>query len=144
MRMQNFDLGSFIPYQVSVLAGRLSTELESRYRKKFGIRVPEWRIVVHLSQSGPASVRELEVRVDMHKSRVSRAARRLERAGYVSRCMNSHDKRLIDLDLTEKGRAMMAELAPLANSFQHELLQRLGHDRDHFRSGVAALLDRQE
>ena len=135
-----FNLDEFLPYQISVLSRRMSQDLERRYSSRFGLRVPEWRILAHLSQSEPVSVRELKVRVDMHKSRVSRAARRLEEAGLISSGANCADRRLIDLRLTEKGRRMMAEMAPLVNGFQQQLLDRLGRRRDSFRQGLALLL----
>lgn len=135
-----FNLDEFLPYQISVLSRRMSQNLEQRYSSRFGLRVPEWRIMAHLSQSEPVSVRELVVRVDMHKSRVSRAARRLEEAGLISSSANRADRRLIDLRLTDKGRQMMEEIAPLVNGFQQELLDRLGRRRDSFRQGLALLL----
>ena len=83
--MEKFDLNSFLPYQVNVLASRMSRSLEARYRNKFGITVSEWRILVHLhqDQAGLVSTRDIQQRVDMHKSRVSRAAKKLEGSGYI-------------------------------------------------------------
>lgn len=138
--MTAFNLDEFLPYQISVLSKRMSQDLEQRYSGRFGLSVPEWRILAHLSQSEPVSVRELESRVDMHKSRVSRAARRLEAAGLISSGTNCADRRLIDLRLTDKGRHVMAEIAPLVNGFQQELLDRLGRRSDSFRQGLALLL----
>ncbi len=137
--MDTFDLDEFLPYRLSVLAQRMSREFESRYRNRFGIRVPEWRIVAHLSQSGPVSVRELVKRVDLHKSRVSRAAQRLEAAGYVSKTTDSRDRRLVELQLTAKGMAMMEELAPLANRYQQELLERIGNNSDAVDQAIKSL-----
>lgn len=139
--MTDFNLDEFLPYRFSVLAQRMSREFEDQYRDRFGIRVAEWRIVAHLSQTGAASMRELERRVDLHKSRVSRAARRLEDAGYVSRTSDPADGRLVELSLTEQGKEMMGELAPLANLYQEELLSRIGNCRRDFNRAVGALLE---
>lgn len=139
--MTDFNLGEFLPYRFSVLAQRMSRDFEDRYRDRFGIRVAEWRIVAHLSQTGASSMRELERRVDLHKSRVSRAARRLEDAGYVSRTSDPADGRLVELSLTAKGKDMMSELTPLANLYQEELLSRIGNCRKDFNRAVGALLE---
>jgi DNA-binding MarR family transcriptional regulator len=120
-----FNLNDFLPYRLNVLAGRLSREFSTRYRERFGISIPEWRVVAHLAQSGTVSVREIHDRVDMDKSKVSRAAARLEQAGYVEKNVNPSDRRLVELSLTEKGRAMMDELTAVANAFQAELEARL-------------------
>jgi len=142
--MNSFDLDDFLPYQMNVLAGRMSRAFAERYRAKFGITVPEWRVVAHLSQSGAVSVREIHARVDMDKSRVSRAAQRLEERGYVRKCTHARDGRLVDLSLTAKGRAMMAELTPIAEAFQIGMLARLGDGAEDFRAALRRLLEEDE
>ena len=138
--MTDFNLAEFLPYRFSVVAQKMSREFESRYCDRFGIRVAEWRIVAHLSQTGAASMREIERRVDLHKSRVSRAARRLELAGYVSRKSDPGDNRLVELRLTAKGVDMMKELAPLASQYQEELLAKIGSGREDFDRAIGSLL----
>lgn len=138
--MPGFALDDFLPYRLNVLAGRVSREFATRYRERFGISVPEWRVVAHLSQSGAVSVREIHERVDMDKSKVSRAAARLESAGYVEKRVNPADRRLVELRLTAKGRAMMAELADVADAYSRELKARLG-DANAFLAEIETLLE---
>jgi len=127
-----FVLDDFLPYRLAVTAARVSREFSTRYRARFGITIPEWRVVAHLSQTGAVSVREIHARVDMDKSKVSRAASRLEAAGYVEKRVNPSDRRLLELTLTPKGQAMMLELAELARAYQAELEARLGEGAAEF------------
>lgn len=136
--MSGLVLDDFLPYRLNVLAGRVSREFSTRYRERFGISIPEWRVVAHLSQAGAVSVREIHERLDMDKSKVSRAAARLEATGYVAKRVNAADRRLIELTLTAKGRAMMAELAGVAEAYQAELVRRLG-DTSAFLDGLDRL-----
>ncbi len=99
----DFVLDEFLPYQLAVLAGRVSREFSAIYREKFGFGVSEWRVLAHLSQTGSVSVREIHEKVDMDKSKVSRAATRLEKSGYLTKQTNAEDRRLIELALTTKG-----------------------------------------
>jgi len=135
-----FLLDEFLPYRVAVLAGRLSREYSRIYQDRFGLSRAEWRVVAHLSQEPAVSVRDIHDRVDMDKPKVSRAAKRLEKAGFITKQAHSGDKRLVELALTEKGRAMMAELAPLAQAFQEEMIARLGDDADGFLDGITGLM----
>ncbi len=135
-----FLLDEFLPYRVAVLAGRLSREYSRIYQDRFGLSRAEWRVVAHLSQEPAVSVRDIHDRVDMDKSKVSRAAKRLENAGVITKQAHPGDKRLVELALTEKGRAMMAELAPLAQAFQEEMIARLGDDADGFLDGITGLM----
>ncbi len=134
-----FALDRFLPYRLNVAAGRLSRDFATRYRERFGISIPEWRVVAHLSQSGAVSVREVHERVDMDKSKVSRAAQRLEAAGYVEKRVNAADRRLVELSLTPKGRAMMVELARVADAYQAELEARLGPGAEGFLDQLGRL-----
>ncbi|RMA42868.1 MarR family winged helix-turn-helix transcriptional regulator [Rhodophyticola porphyridii] len=136
-----FILDDFLPYRMSVLAGRLSREYSRIYQERFGLSRAEWRVVAHLSQESAVSVREIHARVDMDKSKVSRAATRLEQAGYITKRTSISDRRLVELALTGKGHEMMAELAPLAQAFQDELLTRLGAHADGFLRGADRLLE---
>ena len=139
--MTHFDLDNFLPYQMNVLAKQMSEELERTYWVPYGIRIPEWRILAHLSQTDAVSVRDLERRVDLHKSRVSRAAQRLEKAGLITNSMNRQDRRLRNLKLTPKGMELMNKLEPLAREYQRLLLKRLGETKDGFCDGLNVLLD---
>ncbi len=140
--MTEFDLDAFLPYQLAVLSSRVSRGFSTLYQQKFGISVAEWRVVAHLSQAGTVSVREIHERVDMDKSKVSRAASRLEQAGYVSKASNASDGRLVALSLTDKGRAMVEELAPLARDYERAVLADLGADAPGFRAALEHLLNR--
>ncbi|MBD3677593.1 MAG: MarR family transcriptional regulator [Rhodobacteraceae bacterium] len=139
--VRQFDLENFLPYQLAVLAARVSREFSENYHQRFGLSIPEWRVVAHLAQSDkPLSVREIHARVDMDKSKVSRAATRLETAGYVTKRPHPEDKRLVELSLSDRGRAMMAELAPLAEAYEKEVLAALGDQGPAFREALRALL----
>lgn len=117
-----FELDAFLPYRINVLARRLSLDLAHVYEGRFGISIPEWRVLAHLSGNAAVSVREIHERVDMDKVKVSRAAARLEEAGYVTKRVNASDRRLVDLALTERGQALFARIVPLALAYEAETL----------------------
>lgn len=137
--MPDFDLDRFLPYRLAVAASAVSREFADQYRARFDLSVAEWRVVAHLHHSGPVSVREITARVDLEKSRVSRAAARLEHAGYVSKVPDQNDGRLVVLTLTADGQAMMADLADLADHFQSHLSDRLPCDADTLMAALRAL-----
>ena len=138
--MSGFVLDDFLPYQLAVVAERISREYARRYREKFGISIPEWRVVAHLSQAGSVSVREVYEKVAMDKPKVSRAAQRLEAAGYLTKRENPKDRRLVELSLTPKGRRMVAAIAPIARDYEAEVMRRLGDMGPAFRGGLEMLM----
>ena len=137
--MSGFDLEEFLPYQLAVLAERVSQGLSDLYRQKYGLSVAEWRVVAHLGQSGMVSVREIHQRAMLGKSQVSRAATKLEGNGYITKTPNPVDGRLVSLALTDKGKAMLAELAPQAMAYERRILSELD-GASEFRASVKRLL----
>ncbi|TNF22613.1 MAG: MarR family transcriptional regulator [Rhodobacteraceae bacterium] len=120
-----FDLGAFLPYRMAVAAERLSVGMSKRYRDEFGISIAEWRVLVNIADRGAVSVRDIEREVHLEKSKASRAASRLEAGGYVTKAVNAQDRRLVVLQLTEAGEALMAQLARIAMAYQARLDQML-------------------
>ncbi len=136
-----FDLSRFLPYRLNRAAARVSRAFARRYRAEFGISIPEWRVLAHLHAAPePLSIRDIEARVDLEKSTVSRAVARLVKLGFVKRTPHATDRRLLALSLTAEGHALMQRIIPVALAFQEELLLQLG-DR---ASALEAALDRLE
>lgn len=127
-----FELNHFLPYRMAVAAERLSAGMAKRYRNEFGISVAEWRVLVHVSDAGEVSIREIQSRVHLEKSKASRATSRLEASGYLSKSENPADRRLLALSLTPKGKALMSELLAVAQEFQARLDLLIGADKAAF------------
>ena len=138
--MGEFDLNAFLPYQLAVAAAHVSRGFADLYRAEFGLSIPEWRVLAHLAQSGSVSVREIQARVDMDKSKVSRAAARLESAGLIEKRENPEDRRLLDMRLTDAGRALIARIVPIADAYQAEIVARMADDAPAFRAALLTLI----
>jgi DNA-binding MarR family transcriptional regulator len=138
-----FDLPSFLPYRLAVASSRISRDFAARYRRDFGLSIAEWRVLAHLSQDDAISIREIHARVDMDKSKVSRAAARLERAGYIAKRDHPADGRLVELRLTDAGRALVDRLVPVAAAYQDDLLDSLGPEAEGLRRALDRLLCRR-
>jgi hypothetical protein len=54
-----FNLDDFIPYPVNVLASRHNLDLARVYQSRFGISMPECRVLAHLSGHAKVSVRDV-------------------------------------------------------------------------------------
>ncbi|MBK4216254.1 winged helix-turn-helix transcriptional regulator [Paracoccus caeni] len=139
--MTPFALNDFLPYRLAVAASRVSRAFERRYMAEAGLSVSEWRVLAHLSQESEVSVREIQARVDMEKSKVSRAATRLEEQGLITKVVNQTDRRLVSLSLTQKGHEVMEKLIPLANRFNADLQRILGPESKAFHASLDRLLN---
>lgn len=139
--MTAFDLDAFLPYRLAKLANRVSRGFSAEYSASFGLSIPEWRVMAHLSQSDAVSVRELHLMADLEKSKASRAATRLEAAGLIEKRISPTDRRLVELSLSPKGQAMMAELIPIAFKYEADVLKSLSpEERDMLDRLIGRLL----
>ncbi len=73
-------LEEFLPYRLNVLAAVTSQALASVYEERYGIGIPEWRVLVTLGQFGTMTGKAIGEHTHMHKTKVSRAVASLEKA----------------------------------------------------------------
>jgi DNA-binding MarR family transcriptional regulator len=132
-------LADFLPYQLSVASNAVSTRIAEQYRKRFGLKTTEWRIMAVLGDSGPHTQRELCRLTLMDKVPVNRACRVLEDRGLAARRPNARDGRSHLLDLTVEGRRVHARIMPLAEAIEAELFAVLDESE---RTAFAAMLAR--
>jgi len=116
------ELESFLPYRLNVLAETVSQGLAGVYRRRYGIAVPEWRILATLGQFGPMTAKDIGQHSRMHKTKVSRAAAALETRRLIVRHANAADLRESFLELTRQGRDIYEALVPEARDFVEALL----------------------
>ncbi|NCP12630.1 MAG: winged helix-turn-helix transcriptional regulator [Sphingomonadales bacterium] len=116
------DLAEFLPYQLSIASNAVSGLIAERYRKRFGLKIPEWRVMAVLGDRGSTTQRALTAAILMDKVAVNRAVKVLEERGLIARVPNPGDGRSHLLALTPEGRAIHAEVMPLARATERELL----------------------
>jgi len=114
-------LEEFLPYRLSVLSNTVSRGLARAYIGRFGLTIPEWRMLAVLARFAPASAQEVADRSAMDKVRVSRAVSRLMERGLVERVMDAEDRRRSQLSLSEAGWTIYGEIAPAARQVEEEI-----------------------
>lgn len=119
------DLDGFVPYRLSVLSNRVSSAIARQYSERFGLSIPQWRVMAVLGGTAGLSAREVAQRTAMDKVQVSRAVAGLMRAKRVARGGDVRDGRITRLSLTRQGRAIYDEIVPLALHLEELLLSAL-------------------
>ena len=136
-------LEEFLPYRINVVASVVSQALSRIYSDRYGIGVPEWRVLVTLGQFGMVTGKSIGLHSHMHKTKVSRAVALLEKRKLVTRRANRADLREAFLALTPAGRAMYEDLVPVALDFANRLSEVVDSaDREAFERVVDRLIER--
>ena len=135
-------LADFLPYQLSVASNAVSTRIAEQYRRRFGLKTTEWRIMAVLGDAGALTQRELSQLTLIDKVPVNRACKRLEDGGLARRTPNTRDGRSHLLELTAEGRAVHAGIMPLALKIEEELFSVLdAHERGQLKAMLARILE---
>ncbi|MEM6585358.1 MAG: MarR family winged helix-turn-helix transcriptional regulator [Pseudomonadota bacterium] len=122
------QLAQFLPYQLSVASNAVSDLIADRYRERFGLKILEWRVMAVLGDnSGDTSnaaltQRALTEAIKIDKVAINRACKVLEGRGLIARVPNATDGRSHLMVLTDEGRAIHAEVLPIALQTEAELL----------------------
>lgn len=66
------DLEHFLPYRLSVLSNTVSTALAGAYARRFGLSIPQWRVIAVLARTPGLSAAAVAERTAMDKVAVSR------------------------------------------------------------------------
>lgn len=118
---QTTRLSDFLPYRLSITSNAVSGRIAQEYRTRFGLSVPEWRVMAVLGDAGAMTQRELTRLTLMDKVAVNRACKVLEERGLAARQPNNADGRSHLLALTDSGREMHGQIMPLALEMERRL-----------------------
>jgi len=118
-------LEEFLPYKLAILSHTVSGLVAGVYDKSFGLTIPEWRVIAIVGRFPGLSAVEVAERTMMDKVAVSRAVTKLIKRGRIEREFADADRRRSILNLSEEGRQVHDEVAPLALKMEDDLLHGL-------------------
>ena len=93
------------------------------FKERFGVKPTDLRILIMLGAYQPISVNEVSRRTHIDKAWISRSLTPLLRRKLITRTPHPADSRASLLSLTNKGEALLREIAPVADDYQRQLLQ---------------------
>lgn len=135
-----FLLADFVPFRLNRLADAVSRDLSEIYRDRFGLEIPEWRVLVTVGQRRECTAQQVAASTRMHKTRVSRAVASLTERRLIERVSCVVDARELRLCLTKAGRKMYEVLVPLALKRERALLAKMSDvHREIFLAGLSEL-----
>src|SRR5262249_57460755 len=106
------ELERFLPYRLNVVAESVSRALSRLYAERYGIGVPEWRVIATLGEHGRMTAKQVGAHSRMHKTKVSRAVAALDEKGLIARESNEEDMRQAFLRLPSRGLHIYRLLCP--------------------------------
>lgn len=126
--MKDLNLDEYLPSQLATLSRSISRPIADVLERCFDISMSEWRVMAVVGRYPGSSAVDVASRAKMNKVAVSRAISKLVDSGRIHRELGDADRRRSILNLSEKGRDLYNEIAPLALLMESELLEDLTND----------------
>jgi DNA-binding MarR family transcriptional regulator len=111
---------SVLESQLCVAVYRAAHAITATYRpllEPHGLTYPQYVVLLALWEQSPLRVGDLADRTDLDSGTLSPLLRRLETAGWVSKNRSALDGRVVQVELTDRGRALQAELGAAGAQF---------------------------
>jgi DNA-binding MarR family transcriptional regulator len=117
------DLFRFVPFRLNRLAAEVSAALSGEYQERYGLDIPEWRVLATLGfRNDACSAQYIAHCTRTHKSTISRAVTALMIRQLVERVENEDDRREFRLRLTRKGKTLYEQLIPRLKRKEREIM----------------------
>jgi DNA-binding MarR family transcriptional regulator len=141
-KASRLDLFRFVPFRLNRLAAEVSAALSNEYQARYGLDIPEWRVLATLGfRDDACSAQYIAHCTRTHKSTISRAVTALMTRRLVERVENEDDRREFALRMTRKGKALYEELIPRLLRKERDILSCLSAQE---RKDFALLLGKIE
>ena len=139
--MTKLTLDTYLPYRLSMASNKVSALIAKAYEARFGLSIPQWRILVVLSEGMALSQKGLIERTAMDKVTISRAVATLVARGLLVKENALPDRRKDVLSLSHAGLSIVAEVAPLALEFEASLIASLDATQQESLHAMLRLLE---
>jgi DNA-binding MarR family transcriptional regulator len=112
------DLANYLPYLVNRLGAAMVAGFTREPLAQHGLTIDMWRMLAVLSYGGAQRQIDLVDMTSIDASTVSRLVTRLVRLALVTRRRSETSSREVVIELTHKGRALVARLVPHAHRLE--------------------------
>jgi len=119
-------------------AARATTQAYRALLAPWGLTYPQYLVMAALWLEGDQTIGSLGAVMRLDSGTLSPLVRRLEQSGLVTRTRSAEDERVVMVRLTDQGRALRVEVAPI-----HTRVAEVAglQDDDHRRQLIAELND---
>jgi DNA-binding MarR family transcriptional regulator len=116
------DVNRYLAAYIMGVANRLANGASNHYRKKFGMGMSEWRVMMAIGTSSHRIVREVAEKADIDYAAASKSLRLLQERGLVDIEQTNRRGRAAIAHMTPEGMALYRKLRESARKRQQRLI----------------------
>jgi len=114
-----------------------------QYARGHGLAMSQLGALEHIRRAGSTPVTALGHHLDVSGAAASQMMERLVQQGFVLRSVDPHDRRVKKVDLTEKGRQVMAEAVCARRGWLEDLAESFSEDeKDQVLGALHILIEK--
>jgi DNA-binding MarR family transcriptional regulator len=117
-RPTKLDLGDYLPYLANRVGSIIADEFGATALAQHGLSIAMWRVMAVLAANGGQRQIDLADLTSIDSSTLSRMVTRLVRMRLVTRTRSAKSNREVAVELSPKGKALVAELIPIARDYE--------------------------
>ena len=119
--LEQFELETTLPYLLNRAGVQIGASFSAAI-EVLGLSLSEWRVLAALVHRNGQTMSELAAHTSLELSRVSRLVSAAEQRGWINRVASATDGRAVRAELTEVGRALVAQAVPTAQLYERVAL----------------------
>ena len=136
------ELESFLPYQVILLADRVSRHSAAIVKRFRDLNLSQWRVLAAVAEVEGRTAGDVVAVTPMDKGLVSRAVKSLIERRLIERRASDSDGRVGHLYLTRRGQRTYRDIARDVRAMEATMLDALApRDRQTLQRAMSRLLD---
>lgn len=117
-----FNLDDYVTFKFAILSQMFGRDAARIFSAKWGLSLPQYRILTVLGKLPGMSLRELTDRTQMDKGQLSRVVAQMENDGLITRESDSSDGRRLVLTLTRSGAKLYSQTTGTSEEHQKAIL----------------------
>ena len=122
-------LHDLINVKLNVVNVKMSRQVGQTVQRLAELRLPEWRILALLAESGSLSQADIRAQIGMDKGQISRTVKSMFKSELIVSEESEGKSRNIRLNLTEKGREVHQQVHVMMERRNDELLAALSAEQ---------------
>ena len=112
------DLGDYLPYLTNRVGMIVAEQFGADPLAAHGLSIVMWRVMAVLASNGSQRQTDLADLTSIDSSTLSRMVTRLVRMRLVTRTRSTKSNREVAVELSGKGKTLVAELIPIARDYE--------------------------
>jgi MarR family transcriptional regulator, organic hydroperoxide resistance regulator len=127
-RATKLDLGDYLPYLANRVGNIIAEQFGATALSPRGLSIAMWRVMAVLAANGSQRQTDLADLTSIDSSTLSRMVTRLVQMRLLTRTRSTKSNREVAVELSAKGKALVAELIPIARGYESAAIAGLSRE----------------